>query len=140
MTQEFSDKELKSQLSGHSKEAERLLNDEDKMEKFLERMERKLQKVPMVGNKLSSIPMLISLARAYIKKEYREIPIGSMIAVVSALLYFGSPVDLIPDFIPVAGYLDDAAVIALVWQLVEDDVAEYKQWQKANGKRVLEDE
>mgnify|MGYP001770954659 CR=1 FL=1 len=63
-----------------------------------------------------------------------------MIAVVSALLYFGSPVDLIPDFIPVTGYLDDAAVIAFVFRLVEDDVAEYKQWQKVNGKRVLEDE
>jgi len=56
--------------------------------------------------------MLISLVRAYIKKEYREIPIGIIISVV----------------------------ITFVWQLIEDDVAEYKQWQKANGKRILEDE
>ena len=34
------------------------------------------------------------------------------------LLYLASPVDLVPDFIPVAGQLDDAAVVALALRLL----------------------
>ncbi len=32
--------------------------------------------------------------------------------IIFALAYFISPIDAVPDFIPVAGYLDDAAVVA----------------------------
>lgn len=85
------------------------------MERFLERLENKLKKVPIVGKKLSNVPMLVSLVRSYVRKDYQDIPIGSMIAIVSALIYFVSPIDLLPDGIPVLGYVDDAAVFALVW-------------------------
>ncbi|MBS4006999.1 MAG: DUF1232 domain-containing protein [Clostridium sp.] len=68
--------------------------------------------------------------------EYRDIPIGSIIAIVSALIYFVSPIDLLPDSIPVLGYVDDTAVVAFVWRMVEDDVEEYKKWQAKNRKTV----
>ena len=76
------------------------------------------------------------LARSYVRKDYQDIPIGSMISIVSALIQFVSLIDLLPDGIPVLGYVDDAAVFALV---VEDDVEEYKKWQVKNGKRIIED-
>lgn len=134
---EITDETISREIAAKSKEAEELLQNEDKMERFLERLERKLDKVPLVGGYLSSIPMLISLIRAYIKKEYTDIPIGSMIAIVGGLIYFLSPVDLIPDTIPGVGYLDDAAVIGGVLKLVRDDVDEYKTWQQENGKRIF---
>lgn len=135
----FTDEQLSEQISKNSEEAVNLLNDEDQMERFLERLENKLKKVPMVGKKLSAVPMLVSLVRSYVRGDYRDIPIGSIIAIVSALIYFVSPIDLLPDGIPGLGYVDDAAVIALVWNMVEDDVEEYKKWQVENGKRIFED-
>ncbi|MDA8228801.1 MAG: DUF1232 domain-containing protein [Desulfitobacterium hafniense] len=55
---------------------------------------------------------------------------------MSALIYFVSPIDLLPDSIPVLGYVDDTAVVAFVWRMVEDDVEEYKKWQAKNRKTV----
>jgi len=42
------------------------------------------------------------------------LPRSAKIALAAALVYVVSPVDLIPDFIPVVGYLDDLLVAALV--------------------------
>ena len=39
--------------------------------------------------------------------NYKKIPFGTIAAVVASLLYFVSPIDVIPDFIPVIGYIDD---------------------------------
>ncbi len=139
MVKEFTDEQLSEQISKNSDAAEKLLKDEDRIERFLERLEHKLKKLPVVGKKLSNVPMLVSLVRAYVQKDYQDIPIGSIIAIVSALIYFVSPIDLLPDSIPVLGYADDAAVFAFVWNMVEDDVEEYKKWQEQNGKRVIKD-
>lgn len=139
MEKEFTDEQLSEQISKNSVEAEKLLKDEDRMERFLGRLERKLKKLPVVGDKLANVPVLVSLVRAYVKKDYQDIPIGSIIAIVGALIYFVSPIDLLPDNIPVIGYIDDVGVIAFVWPMIEDDVEEYKKWQEQNGKRVIRD-
>jgi len=55
-----------------------------------------------------------------------EVPIGSIMAIISTLTYFVSPVDLIPDTIPGLGYVDDTAIIATCLALVNSDIAEYK--------------
>ena len=54
------------------------------------------------------VPVMISLIKSYIEKEYTEIPLGTIIAVISALIYVVSPIDIIPDSIPGAGYIDGA--------------------------------
>lgn len=117
-------------------EAEQLLRDEDKLERFLQRLEKKLKIIPIAGDKLAVVPVMVSLLKSYIKKEYTDIPIGTIIAIISALAYFVSPIDLVPDSIPVIGYFDDAAVVAACWKLVQSDVDEYVKWRNQNGKEM----
>lgn len=126
------DEKISEQIDKNKSEAEDLLKDKNKMEHFLERLERKLSKIPFAGKYLSDVPVLISLVKAYTVKEYTEIPIGSIIAVISALIYLLSPIDIIPDIVPGIGFLDDAAVIATVYALVHDDIEEYKVWRDMN--------
>lgn len=118
--------------------AEKLLSDSDKTERFLERLEQKLNKVPVVGSALAAIPVFISLVRSFVKKEYRDIPLGSVIAVVVGLIYFLAPADLVPDAVPLAGHIDDAVMILGIGKLVKSDVNDYKKWQKKNGKRIID--
>jgi len=48
----------------------------------------------------------------------KTVPTGVRVRLVLLLVYLASPIDLIPDFIPVVGYLDDAIVVALVLRSV----------------------
>ena len=116
-----------------SAEAEDILKDEDKMERFLQKLEQKLKTVPVAGNALAYVPLMMSLVRSYVKKEYTEPPITSMISIVITLIYFLSPIDLIPDTIPGAGYIDDAVVISGCLALVRTDLEDYRIWRKENG-------
>lgn len=117
-------------------QAEEMLKDQDKMERFLQRLEKKLKVIPLAGEKLADVPIMVSLIRSYVKKEYIDVPIGTIIAILSALIYFVSPIDIVPDSIPVLGYFDDAAVVAACWKLVDSDVEEYIKWRKENGKEI----
>ena len=129
----FTEEDGKKELEKGYKRAEKLLKDEDKMETFLYRLENKLNKVPIGGEILSMIPVMISMLRSYIKKEYKDIPIGTVIALISALLYWLAPLDIIPDALPVAGYVDDATVVAACLKLINDDLKEYKEWRRKNN-------
>lgn len=114
--------------------AGKILRDKDKLEETLLKLEEKLKELPVFGNALSDVPVLIMLVRDYANEEYDCIPVGSIVAVVSALAYVLLGTDLIPDFIPVAGVLDDAAVVAACMKLVESDVNEYRAWKAACKK------
>lgn len=130
----FDEKKAREVLETGYSLAEKTLKDEDSVERLLQRIEKKLRGIRLVGKKLATIPVLVSLVRSYTKKEYTDIPVGSIIAIVSALIYFVSPIDIVPDSIPFLGYFDDAMVVSVCWQLVESDVAEYQNWREENHR------
>jgi uncharacterized membrane protein YkvA (DUF1232 family) len=47
-----------------------------------------------------------------------EVPRASKLLLAGLAAYLASPIDLVPDFVPVAGQLDDALVVALVMRAV----------------------
>lgn len=138
MDRKFDEKDAQVELERRYKEATVILQDQDKLERFLQRLEKKLSVIPKAGDTLALIPSLVSLVRNYAKKEYSEIPIGSIVAIISALIYVLSPIDIIPDVIPGAGYIDDALVIATCMKLVKADVDEYLEWRKSSGRDLIE--
>ena len=63
------------------------------------------------------------------EKEYIEILTWTIIAILCALIYVLSPIDLIPDNIPGVGHVDDALMIASCLKWVQDDINEYEIWR-----------
>jgi len=81
---------------------------------------------------LGDLKMIFKLIVDYASGRYRAVPFYTIAAVVAALLYALNPMDLIPDFIPGVGYLDDAAVMAACLGLVRKDVRRYREWLDAS--------
>jgi len=81
------------------------------------------------GETWAYLQAMIRLLRAYSNGSYRDIPWGSLLLVVIAVVYFVSPVDAIPDVIPVVGYLDDAVVVAWVLKQVKADLDAFMEWE-----------
>jgi uncharacterized membrane protein YkvA (DUF1232 family) len=67
-----------------------------------------LQKLKAAAKRLKQHLMVIYLA-------YRDprVPLFAKIIAVCVVAYAFSPVDLIPDFIPILGYLDDLIIVPL---------------------------
>ena len=80
------------------------------------------------------------MMRAYIKKQYTDVSMGTILLAVGGLLYVVAPADLVPDFILGAGLLDDAAVLGMILQAMHIDLKKYKKWQVDNGRRGAEEE
>lgn len=135
MKRSFNKQQAMEELQSRYQKADALLRDDAKMEPFLEKLEKKLKWIPFVRQELKMIPILISMVRSYWKKDYTRVPRRTMLAIVSALIYFLSPIDVIPDWIPFLGQMDDALVIATCWKLVNKDIAHYREWQVTTGRK-----
>lgn len=79
---------------------------------------------------LNDIKLYFKMLGDIFTGKYKKVPVGTIAAIVGTLLYVLSPVDLIPNFIPVIGYLDDAAVLAACLKFTKFDVEEYKKNRK----------
>lgn len=119
---------IADEFEKYKKKAVELLKSAEAMEDLLMRVDKKFKKIPKVGEKLSYIPELMLMVRSYITKEYTDISSIEIIAIIAALLYFVSPIDLIPDGIPGVGFLDDALVAGIVVKWCEEDLEKYMKW------------
>lgn len=67
---------------------------------------------------------------------YPQVPWFTIATVVMALLYVLNPMDIIPDFIPGVGYIDDMAVLSLGVGWIESDLHRYLDWKIQKGKGI----
>lgn len=77
------------------------------------------------------IKLMIGLITDYAKGNYRDVPWNVLAAVTGAVIYFVSPIDAIPDVIPVVGYIDDALVVKLALEISRPDLEAYAKWKNA---------
>ena len=76
--------------------------------------------------------LLIPLIKDYWKGTYRDVSAKSIVIFVVALAYTISPIDLIPDYIPGLGQIDDAVILGLSLYFLEKDLWKYQEWKDRN--------
>lgn len=131
MSNNISEEQVKEALESGYGKSEALLNNRDELDDFLYRLEQKIKEMPLVGEEFAVIPIMISLIKHYVEGKYTTVPYGTILAIMSALIYVLSPVDIIPDFIPFVGHLYDVAVIGLCLSMVKTDIEAYDEWRQS---------
>ena len=125
-------------LERATSEAKDFVDNPSRMDQLLADLEEKLRQVPAIGNSISELPVMISMVKSAVKKEYKLSP-KVLATMVGAFLYLVKKKDLIPDRIPVVGIADDLAVLGLALKLVQKDVNEYKQFRDAAAGQAFRD-
>ena len=85
----------------------------------------------MIGRLWTDLPLLFRLLKAWKDSSYRGLSVRTLAVLVAALIYVLSPVDLMPDFIPGIGLIDDAAVLAFLLHSMAQDLAAFRAWEQS---------
>jgi uncharacterized membrane protein YkvA (DUF1232 family) len=80
-----------------------------------------------IGSLTKKVKLFILMIQSYLKGEYREVPFKSILLILAGLIYFINPFDLIGDFIPGIGYIDDVSIIYWILRSVEEDVLRFSR-------------
>lgn len=66
-----------------------------------------------------------ALVKAYISGDYKKIPIKTLVKIIAVLIYFISPLDFIPDVLPLIGFTDDLALLIWVAKSIKNELDEF---------------
>jgi len=77
--------------------------------------------------------LLIRLVTSFINGSYREISKTTIVSGLAVLLYVLSPIDLVPDAIPILGFLDDAALITWFMDRFRVELEQFKTWEETSA-------
>lgn len=82
------------------------------------------------------LSLLTRMVRAYAIGDYRDIPWKTLVSIIAVLIYFVSPIDFIPDFLPVIGISDDIALVLWLVSSIRKDLDKFRGWEAVNGRVV----
>lgn len=105
------------------------IKDKSKVSTLLNLAIRKGTSTDAIKDVWEQLQLVINILKDWVTGEYKEIPKRTLILLTAALLYFVTPVDLVPDFIPFSGYLDDLTVLRFAYSLIKKDLDLYKVWK-----------
>lgn len=105
-------------------------------EKVIENEEQIMAKMKdsALSKFMKQVKTFFRMIKAYSKNEYKEIPVSTIVSIIMTLLYVFSPIDLIPDFLPVVGLLDDAAVLGTCVASFGTAIKRFEEWEAAKSK------
>lgn len=83
--------------------------------------------------------LLQAMCVAWWRGEYRQVSRPALVAAVAGLLYFLSPFDAIPDWIPGLGFVDDLAVLGWIVRKWSAELQAFQTWRDSQSAEVRAD-
>jgi len=112
--------------------AKNIASDPNKLRSLLGNTVEKLQDVEgrqeLYNDFVGKVNTYVRLMRSVLRGEY-HLPWKSVLLIVAGLVYFVSPVDLIPDFIPMSGLIDDVSIILWIFSTLREDIEHFSEWE-----------
>ena len=110
-------------------EAKQTMNDSEKMDE-LKSKKNKFLNNPALSKIRDSLCLLWRYLEAVTSKRYTDYSLWALTKIVAVLLYVVNPLDLIPDVIFWAGWVDDMLAVAYIISLTTDELDKFQEWEK----------
>ena len=133
---EFTAEKAKEVLEQGAAQAQELIKDPSKINDLLKQIQEYLENIPVAGPAIAKVPVMVSMVKSYITKEYTDVSPKVIISLVSSFLYLVKKQDFIPDNIPLIGRIDDLAVIGLALNLCGKELDAYTAWKEGRPAPV----
>ena len=89
-----------------------------------------LKSAPLLGDSVADVQDIIAMLNDYYHGRYRKLPFAVLAGSLAIVAYLVSPIDLIPDGVPVLGFIDDALIINVLLELcVDAELSRYRKWR-----------
>jgi len=115
--------------------ASQILGKKSRLILLLGRLSHKLQHVNWSALKTQEIKQQFflfgRLLHAFAKGRYTDISWKSLLLITAAIIYFISPVDLIPDWIVAVGFTDDFTILMSVYASVRHELDKFLTWERS---------
>ncbi len=126
--------DITKSLDEKKAQASELIALPEKLDELFDKGQMMFDNLPVEIPALKNIPLFLSLINNYASGRYKDVSISTIIAVVAAVLYFVSPVDVIPDTIPGIGHIDEAFVVEIVTKAIKKELKKFEDWKKNNDQ------
>lgn len=115
-----------------------IVGDSSALKKTLKKVQAKLEGLDedegLRGKMVAYVKLVIRMVSNSATGRYPDLPWQTLVMIVAGLLYFIAPIDALPDFIPVAGLVDDVTILAWLGKSFKEDLEKYKAWEELNYK------
>lgn len=134
MADQYSAEWARDMIDGGVERAKGIIDDPGQIDELLQQLQEKFKDLPdTITNALNNVPLMASMVKSYVTREYTEVSPKVVISLVSAILYLVKGNDLIPDSTPVVGYVDDLAVATIAMAINEPELKAYALWREQNN-------
>lgn len=126
-------RKAKGKMEESAEKTEEYARNPGKLERLIESAKHKLMNMENRRHTLKNVArylgVFIRMVRDSSKGHYPHLPWKSLLSIVGSILYFINPFDVVPDFIPGVGLIDDITLLAWVYKNIESDVEDYLDWE-----------
>ncbi|MEX2591455.1 MAG: YkvA family protein [Anditalea sp.] len=119
--------------AAYQRKADNIASNRNKLKDLLNKVASKIEQIreiPSVKESMAHVEIIFRMVKAHINHEYKGISNRTLGMLVLGLLYFVLPLDFIPDFIPVIGYIDDLTVILAIFKSLNSDIEKFLEWER----------
>jgi uncharacterized membrane protein YkvA (DUF1232 family) len=123
---------LKKAKTMFGKQAENLAKHEEKVSNLISGVRNKLQRLgqSQTFKKLvEPVSVFIRMIKAHFNGTHK-LASSTLGLILLGLIYFLSPIDIIPDFLGFVGFADDISVVLAIYAKLKDEIKDFLEWER----------
>lgn len=112
------------------KQAERLTEDKNALQKLIDKAGHKAADYKdRLKEVWTEVQIFFRMLKAW-KDGKHKLELKTGLSIIAAIIYFVNPFDIIPDFIPALGLIDDITIITYVITRFEKEIEKFSTWER----------